>query len=242
MSYKLKKENLDLVYWFRDYRLMNIDRCNHLLGESNFSNFLSTHDIEDQVDIFNNILRDCFEESVPLKKYSTFETDKWMISRELEIARINRNLAWKAFSEYRSEYNRKIYCKYRNKVKSVIRCLRKKYFIRFFDNCSQSGFWRKLRSEGVLGDDNNTGAVNVEEFNQQSVLPPIDNDCRRMVSFCSNRGFTFRNVDECEVFDAMTRIKSNSVGPDGIPIKFLKIIYPLISKNFTFMLNRIITT
>ena len=53
--------------------------------------------------------------------------------------------------------------------------------------------------------------------------------------------FTFRNVDSSEIFDAMTSVKTNSVGPDDIPIKFLKIIYPVISRHFTFLLNSIIT-
>lgn len=80
----------------------------------------------------------------------------------------------------------------------------------------------KLKSNGVVDNENTDFFMNVDEFNEYSILPSID-DLDSNLFQCGN-GFTFRNVDSLEIFDAMTSIKTNSVGADGIPIKFLKII------------------
>jgi hypothetical protein len=40
--------------------------------------------------------------------------------------------------------------------------------------------------------------------------------------------FSFRNVDDLEVLNAISHVKSMATGLDGIPLKFIKLILPLI--------------
>jgi hypothetical protein len=48
--------------------------------------------------------------------------------------------------------------------------------------------------------------------------------------------FSFRNVDDLEVLNAISRVKFMVTGLDGIPLKFIKLILPLILPFFTYVL------
>lgn len=54
--------------------------------------------------------------------------------------------------------------------------------------------------------------------------------------------FSFHAVDEAEIINALFDIKSNAVGLDGVPLKFLKLLLPLIIKPVTHIFNSIIIT
>lgn len=242
ISYQLRKVGQLKEFFYRDYRKMDSERCMSIISELVILNFFSINNVEEQSKLFNDIVSKAFVDSVPLKRCEPRKSDKWLESVELKKAKVNRDLAWSAYYECSTLNNRKIYCKYRNKVKSVIRRLRRSNDVSFFSSCSQSQMWSRLKSSGVYDNDNASNSfLDIEEFNQQCLLPPIDHNRSRNHFFQGRNGFTFRNVDSLEIFEAMVSIKKNSVGPDGIPLKFLKIIFPIISPYFTFHLNSIIT-
>jgi len=54
--------------------------------------------------------------------------------------------------------------------------------------------------------------------------------------------FSFRHVDIDELLQAFKSITSNAVGLDGISIKFVKVIFPLISFHILHILNHAITS
>jgi hypothetical protein len=56
----------------------------------------------------------------------------------------------------------------------------------------------------------------------QTVRPSLNEESG---GFSSSTGFGFSNVTPLEVFDAIFKIKSNSVGLDDIPLRFLKLFY-----------------
>jgi hypothetical protein len=54
--------------------------------------------------------------------------------------------------------------------------------------------------------------------------------------------YSFRNVDALKVLNAISRVKSIATGLDGIPLKFIKLILPLIVPWITHISNTILTT
>jgi hypothetical protein len=52
--------------------------------------------------------------------------------------------------------------------------------------------------------------------------------------------FAFINTFELEVYNAIRQIRSNAVGADDVPIKFLKIILPYILPYITHVFNTIL--
>lgn len=82
-------------------------------------------------------------------------------------------------------------------MKSVIRRLRRSNDVSFFSSCSQSQMWSRLKSSGVYDNDNASNSfldiLELEEFNQQCLLPPIDHNRSGNHFFQGRNGFTFRN-------------------------------------------------
>jgi hypothetical protein len=54
--------------------------------------------------------------------------------------------------------------------------------------------------------------------------------------------FSFNGTFDLEVFNAIHQIKSNAIGMDDVPIRFLKIILPYIISIITHILNTILMT
>lgn len=125
-----------------------------------------------------------------------------------------------------------------------MRKVRRESSIRFFSNCNQKQLWRKLKAVGVITDDNRQCSVDLNEFNDVCTMPNLSpgDSAFNILPTASLGSFSFRNVTENEVFYAMSQIKSEAVGADGIHLKFLKLIFPAISKHFTYLINSIISS
>ncbi|XP_075163164.1 uncharacterized protein LOC142235791 [Haematobia irritans] len=54
--------------------------------------------------------------------------------------------------------------------------------------------------------------------------------------------FSFDCIYEDDIYDAVQRVRSGSVGVDGIPIKFIRIILPYILRYILYLFNTIVTT
>lgn len=54
--------------------------------------------------------------------------------------------------------------------------------------------------------------------------------------------FSFRNISLSDLWKAISSIKSNAVGFDQIPLKFIKLIFPIFGSHFLHLFNTIITT
>lgn len=162
---------------------------------------------------------------------------------EVKNVKLNRNLPWRAYLENNSNNNRRIFNNYRNKAKSVMGRKRARFCASNFEGCSQTEIWKRLKSSGVIGDEVATADIDIEEFNRNSILPEITPNINFLIFLnARNNGFIFRNVDIIEIYNAMMSIKSNAVGPDGMPLKFLKFIFQNISRPLMFILNNVITT
>ena len=55
-------------------------------------------------------------------------------------------------------------------------------------------------------------------------------------------GFSFINVTSSEVFNALNKIKSNAMGLDGIPLRFIKLLLQFLLPYITYIFNKILTS
>ena len=53
--------------------------------------------------------------------------------------------------------------------------------------------------------------------------------------------FRFNELEDCHIVNAIHDVKSNAVGLDEIPLKFIKMILPLVLKPLKSLFNYIIT-
>jgi hypothetical protein len=167
------------------------------------------------------------------------------------ILKINRNKSNFVFSHYlqslanlrdfhhtcwirfKTKNHRENFKKARNKFNSVLRFeMRKHYEIKFNPKHPPKILFSRLRESGLIYErklNEINDVFTLEEFNSYFSSEPGNKSNSELSSFDNIGGFAFRNVSDSEVLIALSQIKSNSTGIDGIPIKFIHILSPVIS-------------
>lgn len=246
ISYRIPTNRVDNAVTVRDYRHFNRELCIQDLEEIDFRPIYETINTDLQVEFLTTSLLNLYERHVPLRTISKRKNDTWMGSANVRTAKCHRDLAFRAYLEQRNDYRWRIYCVYRNRVKSVIRKERAKHYNERFDSCTSKSVWNELRKIGVAKSKNdNTSSMDVEQFNDCYVLPPIENPPTILYhsQFSLNEGgFSFSNVENYEVFSTFMNINSNAVGPDGLSLRFIKLILPNIIDHVTHVFNSILTS
>lgn len=228
---------------YRDLKCINLRECISQLHTIDFSPIYLNAQPDIQVSHFSSSILNLYHDNVPLRRMAQKDVDEWMNHPEIRIAKIRRDVAFTAMRENRTDSTVKNYCYCKNKVKSIIRKIRRRTCINSYENCSQQQLWRKLRLNGVVGDGPSLFSIDPDEFNNFVRMPPVQ---ASTISFNynhyrNNNGFVFRNVDDIDVFNAMSKLHSNSIGPDGIPLNFIKLIFSEIVAHLTYIFNTCIT-
>ncbi|XP_075158098.1 uncharacterized protein LOC142231372 [Haematobia irritans] len=201
--------------------------------------------IDLELQLFNDVVQDVYDRHVPLKFVRNRGTSNWYEDPLITTALNMRDLAYRAFVENRNDLNWKIYCKYRNRAKAVIRRKRAFYYRHIFTAVSSKDLWNELRKVGFVDRSRVVTNINVDECNRSFILPPVNDQqdlaIRRNLAIDDN-AFSLRNVDVHEDWDSICRINSNAVGCDEIPLKFIKIIFSAIGRYLVHIFNTILTT
>ena len=156
-----------------------------------------------------------------------------------------RDLAFKAYRRNPNDATWKTFCRYRNKVKSLLRKLIRIKSLKHFNNIESNNVWHRLQRIGCLDRSNNSPNLNVDEIAKylQSCQKVDSASCTwSSGSSDSSNSFSFNNVSIDDLYRAFSKTKSNSVGPEGIPMKFLKILLPHIDLHVLHIVNTIHTT
>lgn len=239
LSYMLTVTESENQFTYRDFNGVDLDSCLRHLNSIDYSVLYVSADSNSLAENLNSIIRNAYDNFVPIRVFRQ-RANNWFDNDEIRFYRQRRDFAYRAFRENRCDRNRAVYCRYRNKLKSIIRKHRSRMSMRMFENCSQAQIWNKLRNYGVASNNSPPNDINVDEFNLSSILPPILNE--PPLSMYGNENFSFSCIDEAELLNAVSRIKSNSVGPDGVSLRFLKMIYSAISQHLLHVVNVILTT
>lgn len=242
LSYSISVSKCLNQFLYRDYSRLDLERCLSHLQSTDYSSLYETSNSDSLAEILNSIIYNAYDAFVPMREFRQ-KTDNWFKNYEITIARQRRDFAYRAFRENRCDSNWTVYCHYRNKLKSVIRKHRYRNSVRMFENCSQSQMWTKLRSHGVTIDSNGPlHDIDFHNFNASSILPPIQNEPQFSFDSTFEEQFSFHCIDEIQLFRAINCIKSNSIGSDGVPLRFLKLVYSAISRHLLHVINIILMT
>lgn len=231
---------------YRDFERVDHNEISCYIDRFDFSSFYGTACINSKLTVLNTLLYDLYE-LVPVVKFKPkYRKDPWMNERDVVVTQSLRDLAYVTFKEYKTEENRKAFCKLRNKVKSLIRKFRRRHHVRIFDGANNSRMWKILNNSGGSGKDNVClHNIDVNDLNNSFIFNNADN---RFTSFNFDtyngdlNGFSFDCVNADDLWNALSRIKSNSIGTDGFPIKFIKLVFPYVIDAFIHLFNMIITT
>ncbi|XP_058976986.1 uncharacterized protein LOC131801906 [Musca domestica] len=96
-------------------------------------------------------LLDSLYSFVPVvRKKIKHSVDPWMKSIDVRFAVSLRDLAFSSFQNERTQEHWRIYCKYRNRAKAIIRRCRRYHYSRLFNGINSRGLWKALRGSGCV--------------------------------------------------------------------------------------------
>lgn len=230
---------------FKDYNKFKIDDYLEVVNEFDLRLIYDVHDIDCKLSILNNLINllHSYVPTARIKANSNHQS--WMNSQDIIQARIERDRAYSVFLRNPIDENWKTYKRLRNRTKGIIRKVRFQFGKSYFANVNGSQMWKKVRRLGCIGRENIEIDVNEVETlanNFLSNMCPSDNLSFDFDSFVDDAdSFSFHPITEYELLSSLNSIKSNSLGYDSIPIKFIKQIFPAISSSLMHILNTVLT-
>lgn len=121
-----------------------------------------------------------------------------------------RDIAFLSFQCDRTNESWRIYCKYRNRAKAVIRSTRRRYFSHVFKDLNSVGLWKILKGYGCLVDESPDIKIDADTMNGFFVDCAITYGGKLHLDDMQDidSSFSFHCVSELEFIDAMNKVKS----------------------------------
>lgn len=235
---------------YRDYINFNSRVLRDAILSVPWSAFYATRDPNELVSFFNTHVKQIHDECIPIRTSKNQKSSNLWFTSEIRKLMLERDLAyqdWIRAPRASKDQARRRYNVLRNRTNTMVANAKTSYLNRFLDSRTPpSVLWKRLKGIGV-GKDKSSTACNFhpDDVNRtflSSYIPSNHNRPRRSLTPDSPHSFRFRPVQCWEVVNVVCSIKSNATGLDGLPIKFIKIILPLVVQQITHMFNCIIET
>jgi hypothetical protein len=248
-SYSLPRapDPMDLPKFFRDFKNINMEALLNDVSNLDWSEFFAASDVNVKLRIFNTFILSLFEHHVRLKKFRPVNRVNPWFNSAIERAMRVRDICYAVWKARRTDEDKTRLKFQRRTVTHLIKTAKRSYMAKFLNPSLPSNIlWKNLKTFGVTEDKLDTGPVlfSPEDLNTFYATDSGD-DLPSSSNFQSTEQtelFTFRTVSFSVVKKAIRSIKSNAVGLDEIPLKFIKLFLPLIVSPLTHIFNISITS
>jgi hypothetical protein len=203
-----------------------------------------TNNVNNMLNTILNNLQYLFSKYIPLKHRRITRTPAPWITQDIKQLMKERD---RLCTAARRTHDPVTYAEYkvkRNRCKQLIRNSKSHYFKNLLrSQTSTASKWRTLKTLGA-GKDKSKMQVRhtVEELNRYFSQVPVSLDLaieysRSYEVTPFDDEFYFAAVPQIDVIKSISEIKSNAVGADALPLRFIKMILPLITPYITHLYN-----
>lgn len=229
---------------YRDYRKICWNSFFEYLSHFNFDHFYTSSDVDIKLSVLDHLISELFSFVPLVKRKFRNVSDQWLRSRDITLSRSLRDIAYREYRRQPTDDNLRIYRMYRNRAKAVLRRERRRHGMMMFKGLDNAQVWRTLRT-CCFEDNVEMMEVDVNAVNDYFLCSTPDHP--ELLSDTSDSApldyvFSFDCIFEDDILNALNRINTTSVGVDGIPIKFVKMIFPFISTHLLHLINFIFTS
>lgn len=229
LSVKMNKKPSVVV---RDFKNIRVDDLKAECADIQWNELYQADSIDDKVLFFSNKLNVIFNKYVPERKMcKQRHSCPWLTNHIKDIMK-ERDILYKRYTRTKNLDVWESYRILRNRVKRMLRDERNRHFkLLLGPDKSNKNIWSVLKTQGTGKQDNKVGEPIVNLNNLNDYFCGIENriDYNLLHYYESqrnpdNESFMFTNITEEQIFGALNKISSNAVGPDGIQIRFIKIV------------------
>ncbi|XP_020296234.1 uncharacterized protein LOC109861131 [Pseudomyrmex gracilis] len=214
----------------------------------NWTDLLTSTNIEEKVDILNHTLIRYLDKHAPLQRIKFKNLPAPWLTDEIKRAMQQRDKLKRAWRRNRNCASYENFRVMRNHVQNIVRTAKKEYYLSVFNQRDNPNLiWSRLRHLGLIKAKSTKPLVcNVDEINlffagttdSQNVdsLETTNANCSSKDDFNENKLF-FKYVLPATITKAFARITSNAIGSDGISAGVIKIVLPYLMPVFENIYN-----
>lgn len=235
---------------YRDYVHFDAQALRNSVLAIPWNSFSVIDDPNVLTNFFNSHLKPIHDNCIPLRKCNNRRKSNDWMNDQVRLSMLERDLAyldWRTASVEMKHQTRLRYCILRNRTNAMVDRAKSEYMDQALDSQTPPKIlWRRLKDIGV-GKDKPPATCDFlpDDVNRvflSNFMPSDEPNTPRRSTPDSPYSFSFRTVESWEVVNSIWEIKSNAVGLDGLPIKFIKIILPLVLQHITHLFNSVIRT
>lgn len=219
-----------------------------------FEEAFQFENVDAMTDNFSGKMVQLLEAHAPLKPFlprpDLTASQRWF-TPEIDKATIDAEIAKREYKANKNPDNRRHWHRLRNKANELIKYAKIRYYGPKLNlKLGSKQLWNNAKSIGVVSSKINAVRANftADEFNVHVTASNNTNRTSSINTTTANRNnltsstSAFRNVTHQEVAIATLSIKSNAVGLDKIPLKFIRLMLPVVLPIVTHIMNFTITS
>ncbi|XP_037930440.1 uncharacterized protein LOC119665224, partial [Teleopsis dalmanni] len=242
-DYNATKTFTPTQFSFWDFKSIDTRRLFSELNSVDWSGCWFSASVDEKLGVFNNILSDFLHRFVPYRtvcaKNSSCPWFKPYIKRKINY----RNKKYAVWKKYPTALNWMRFKVARNLASAAIYKAKLMFFKSKLGGRQQTkSLWNNIKSLGIIK--NSTAVCSLDPNNLNDYfVSSVGSRLRVNPAFpClehagSESIFSFECVSEEVVFNSVMKIKSNAIGIDKIPLKFLKLTLQSIISPLTHIIN-----
>ena len=238
----------------RNERNFNKDSFTKSFNELPLSLVYAVDDPDSQVNLLNSLFRDCLDEHAPLRRTKISRPPApWM--KHCDIAQLQKDchvLREMSCKNNADEIFKSRYRDVRNKLKTKIKSAKRDFYQRAFSSKNPIKVWKIIHR--ILHPNPKPLRIDPDELNThfasttERVTGAIPEPTQNLWSFIntlpddSTNAFHLREVSYQDVLNEIKNLRSDcSCGPDGIPVKYIKMIAEQLASPLTHIINNCIS-
>nr|CAI5852127.1 unnamed protein product [Callosobruchus analis] len=237
-----------VVHRYRDYHNLDINYLTSELKSIPWRVLYDLEDVDEKIEFFNCAILALQNRHAPIITRSFSTSYKPWMTDNLKFFISLQNKALAKFKKIRCATDFEYYKQLKNYITSAIR-QEKKAFMEKQIRRDKNSAWKNLRNLNLGKQKANisipVSLSNVADINEYYIktVPRNDDDFSQLMeeyeakAASLKRSFNFEETDEITVLKHLASIKSNSIGFDGIEIKFLKLCCPFLLPYLTHIIN-----
>ncbi|XP_037929884.1 uncharacterized protein LOC119664481, partial [Teleopsis dalmanni] len=248
LDFKKTKKSISTRFSFWDYKSIDSVGLFCELNSTEWNECWSGISVDQKLDAFNKKLLSLRNRYVPFRTITVNNVSCPWFSTTIKRFINLRNRKYAVWKKYPTEYNWMKFRIARNvAARTVFKAKSDYYESKLGGTKATKTLWNNIKMLGVTRKSKNICNMDPNALNNFFVSSVEDNGSSSSVFFDmnivdANEGFSFYYVSEDIVFKNLMNIKSNAVGLDDIPLKFIKLISPFIISPLTHIINYCITT
>lgn len=234
LNLKVRLANDKEIIVARDYKNIQLDSLKEECSNLDFNYLYTMSTVNEKVDYFSHKIEHIFNKSVPQRKISKNRNPCPWITLEIRTQIKERDKLYRQFLRTKDVLIWESYRLIRNRVKRLTRDGRNRYFnsLLQLDKPSKD-VWKVIKNQGAGKQCNKLGNPIVDLNDLNAYFCGINNEINRNIieyylakrSLDVNSYFNFVDVNDKDVYEVLNKISSNAVGNDGIPLKFIKLVF-----------------